>query len=341
MRALARAALLLATLGVSACATFYEPPPPPRPKPPVPTAEALFQQAQQESRDGDLAAAVETLSLAAQHYPDDSRIREELDQTSALWQLLRHSVSDRLLILEAETLEEEIPLLLRLQEIDTKDATIGVRIRHAQRTLQQLAKPLADCGQRHADARPGLAERCLALSLIIQEDPQVRKLHRQVRASLRPKAPRDAQPVSQQPRPVSASETERELKQVRGLMARGENFRALQLLDEMLLRDPSLLEAQELLFKVQAELDRYTDLLLDTGNSLYREGRIEAAMSSWRAVLDLDPDNQQARDNLSRAQRVLDNLERLRKAQNPAGSTVPDTTESSPPRTDGIRNISR
>ncbi len=341
MKTLTRATVLSAALSLSACTLLHGPPAEPLPSPLVPDAQSLLQQAQGERKGGNLAAAVETLSLAARHYPEDTRVRDELHRVSAEWLSLRHSVSDRLLIMQAENLEEEIPLLLKLRNIDPNDTANSYRLASAQQRLGQLARPLAECGQRNAEARPGLAERCLALSLIIEENPQVRALHRQVRAGLRPAEPRTAPPTAQATEPDTASEAQLELERVRELMASGENFHALQVLDELLLRDPGLVEAQELLFEVQAELDRYTELLLDTGNSLYREGRIEAAMSSWRAVLDLDPENQQARDNLSRAQRVVDNLERLRKEQKEAPIASPVKAESSPTPSDAILDIAR
>jgi predicted Zn-dependent protease len=91
-----------------------------------------------------------------------------------------------------------------------------------------------------------------------------------------------------------------------------ESKRVLRLL---LKEDPRHAGAKKLLRKVDSRLKSYIENLLAAGDRLYREGEIEGAKATWRAVLSLDPQEQRAREKIERAQRVLDNLESLRKSE--------------------------
>ncbi len=52
--------------------------------------------------------------------------------------------------------------------------------------------------------------------------------------------------------------------------------------------------------------------LLRAGREHYQQEDLQAALDQWRKVLLIDPENEQARDYTARAERLLENLERLR-----------------------------
>ena len=69
-----------------------------------------------------------------------------------------------------------------------------------------------------------------------------------------------------------------------------------------------------MLSNVESRLKSYLENLLNAGDRLYREGEIEGAKATWRAALTPDPQDPRAREKIERAQRVLDNLENLRRS---------------------------
>jgi cytochrome c-type biogenesis protein CcmH/NrfG len=71
--------------------------------------------------------------------------------------------------------------------------------------------------------------------------------------------------------------------------------------------------AKKLLTDINKTLKKYIENLLLAGDRLYRDGEIESAKATWRAALTLDPMDLRAREKIQRAQRVLNNLENLRK----------------------------
>jgi len=77
-------------------------------------------------------------------------------------------------------------------------------------------------------------------------------------------------------------------------------------------RDSNVVELQGNLD--QAVSSRVHDLTL-AGDSQYRAERILPALKAWKAALALDPDNQELVKRIDRANRVLSNLEELRRQQ--------------------------
>ncbi len=61
------------------------------------------------------------------------------------------------------------------------------------------------------------------------------------------------------------------------------------------------------------------DSLVEQGRAAFREEKLDEALDAWRRALLLDPDNERVQAYIARAERQLENLERLR-------STVPPET---------------
>ncbi len=68
---------------------------------------------------------------------------------------------------------------------------------------------------------------------------------------------------------------------------------------------------------INARIDTLVKQMSDKGSMLYRQEKIEPARQVWQEALALDPDNKKLKENIDRATRVLEKLERLRKQQTP------------------------
>ena len=66
---------------------------------------------------------------------------------------------------------------------------------------------------------------------------------------------------------------------------------------------------------LQNAIDDKVAQLFDAGVSAYSRGLFEQAAREWRNALKLEPNHQQAKENLERAEKVLKNLERLKEKQ--------------------------
>ena len=52
---------------------------------------------------------------------------------------------------------------------------------------------------------------------------------------------------------------------------------------------------------------------IETGRTHYRRGQIQPAVDTWNELVRLEPDNEELNAHIARAQRVLDNLDQLKK----------------------------
>jgi tetratricopeptide (TPR) repeat protein len=114
---------------------------------------------------------------------------------------------------------------------------------------------------------------------------------------------------------------ERQVSKLQGLaeefddyLAQGKFQRAKQTLKAMAVidaKDPSVLE------RTQA-LDKHWDMAVNNaimeGKQLYTRGEFDSAIRVWKQALELDPDNKEVKENIGRAEKFRDNLERLKQS---------------------------
>ncbi|MGD9172312.1 MAG: DNA ligase, partial [Candidatus Thiodiazotropha sp.] len=106
---------------------------------------------------------------------------------------------------------------------------------------------------------------------------------------------------------------DKKLAEAQKLIENGQLKDAKRALMLVLKESPKNETAKKLLADINQTLKKYIENLLMAGDRLYRDGEIESAKATWRAALNLDPMDLRARQKIKRAQRVLDNLENLRK----------------------------
>jgi tetratricopeptide (TPR) repeat protein len=66
--------------------------------------------------------------------------------------------------------------------------------------------------------------------------------------------------------------------------------------------------------RIRAELAEEVESLVEAGRAAFGDERLEAALSLWRRALLIDPENERIQAYIARAERQLENLERLRAA---------------------------
>lgn len=66
--------------------------------------------------------------------------------------------------------------------------------------------------------------------------------------------------------------------------------------------------------RIRAELAGEVEDLIEAGRAAFGDERLEAALSLWRRALLIDPENERIQAYIARAERQLENLERLRAA---------------------------
>ncbi len=111
-----------------------------------------------------------------------------------------------------------------------------------------------------------------------------------------------------------------------GVEARGDPYAAIALDLEALAADDKHKGAKRHLDAIRTRLADEVPALIEAGRRFYRRQNLQAALDQWRRALLVDPDNVQARDYSRRAERLLENLERIREDPLPGVSAGPGTS---------------
>jgi tetratricopeptide (TPR) repeat protein len=221
-------------------------------------------------------------------------------------------LTDQLLINNTLALIKQLSILEKLSKSSQNKQYFQLLIQTREQ-LQSVHTALSECGWRHFKRNNALAKKCLTIALSLREDKSdknlmthlLREVHRsKVAVKNREKAER----VKRSNKKINTQLTEAER------LAESSQLRdAKRLLTSILKEDPEHEKAQKMLNSINIQLAGYVENLLTAGDRLYRDGEIEGAKATWRAALSLDPKDTRAREKIMRAQRVLDNLENLRR----------------------------
>ena len=128
-------------------------------------------------------------------------------------------------------------------------------------------------------------------------------------------------PAAPEPREVRASDAEiRSAGMARNALAaerRGDAFEAIRWDLRALRADPKNARARRHLDALRRRLAPEVPGLIEAGRRRFQQEDLESALDLWRRALLIDPDNVDAREYSTRAEQLLESLDRLRGAPLP------------------------
>lgn len=294
-----------------------------------------LQTAERHQREGALYQARSALDAALEQVPDSralSTAREEVEAERGT----RLRINDcRIASARARYLADKSDLAQARAPLQAKDFLQDWQSRRETEELGSLAAQLRDCGnfalneQRIdlADETLSVAARIGGADLVAEEQAQLQQLKnppKVVQPQPKPKVQRSAEQIAQQKLrrtrlALQSAITRGDLRQARSDVA---ELRKLEGDSEQLLAlDRSIGTA----------ITAYITDAHERANTLYRDRQIEQARDIWQRILELDPNDMQARTNLERAERVLKKLDELQGIAPAAESTDAAPAASQPP----------
>ena len=283
--------------------------------PPVSVDENRVQTARQLQNKGRYDQAIEVLEKAILEDGKAEGYTQTLRDIRLQQKIVEQELHDQLLISRTSALKNQIPILEQLLRSGPENKAYVQQLYETRKELQQLRKSLSECGWRHFKKNNALAKDCLTLALSLEPQEQDERLMNYLLQEQREHV-EQTQSVERAKREMAwKHRNKRRMQEAERYFETGQLTEAKRVLKLLLKEDPRHAEAIKLLRSVETRLKSYIENLLAAGDRLYREGEIEGAKATWRAVLSLDPQEQRAREKIDRAQRVLDNLENLRKTE--------------------------
>ena len=289
-------------------------------------AAAYEQQVRQENRkllnEGKWAQALDSYDEALRRLPQSVVLKDGLAK-------LHRKQSEELDRLELERLrhhgtwlKQTLPTYRDIARVDPRSSAAQRRLERIQEEAEEIADQLALHGNRAlANGNLDKAAEHLSLAADLSSAPAIQeslsKLEQQ-------RSVADKQAQSQRNRRFRqkrAAERRRQQKVERLQREFDQAFaqnnfstarKHLQALSNAGMNSGQYRAMQQ---KFEHALDKESSRLFEIGVNAYSRGQYAKAADYWRQVLELKPDNKQAKENLERAERVLEKLEELKEKQ--------------------------
>lgn len=272
-----------------------------------------------EARDR-LGESVLNFRLALKLQPDDAETLAHVQELVRVLDTRRSEARSTFRTqFEAGELGHARATIEQMRALDPFSAEVAADERELEAALDGRIRRLLARGRRgftSGDLRK--ASRAFSQVLTLDEDNESARGYLsyidRIRGSSDPAEPRE--PGSPDPREIDASDAE-----IRGegffqnaLAAEqaGDLYAAIRYDLAALAAHPVHPRVRNHLVRMRRQLEPRLPDLLRAGSEHYQQEDLQAALDQWRKVLLIDPDNEQAGDYIERAERLLENLERLR-----------------------------
>jgi Tfp pilus assembly protein PilF len=280
---------------------------------PAPVDENALDMSRQLAAKGRYSEAISLLDRASANTNLSTAYEKELERFKIQQQILEEELNDRLLISNTSALKNQLPILSKLAQASPDKPNYNRLLEDTQETLLSMQEALSECAWRHFKRNNALSKDCLTLALSLKQDKADQDLMEHLLKEQIQYKKAVAKKKQANQKQKSKKRIDKNLAEAQKLIDNGQLKDAKRALTLVLKESPKNETAKKLLADINQTLKKYIENLLQAGDRLYRDGEIESAKATWRAALSLDPMDLRARQKIKRAQRVLDNLENLRK----------------------------
>lgn len=284
--------------------------------------QQVRKEVQQLLRKGDWKAVLDHYDQALEKLPKSIVLKDGL---AKLHQQQRRELEElelERLVQHGQWLRSTLPVYQNIARVDARGADAQERLRRMEQQAEEVAYELSLVGNKAlADNDLDTAERTLTLAVQLDKVPviegslqKLRSQQQQQEKKQHAQRQRELAKVKQAQRAQAKLVTDIDRRYKKAIEK--QNFQeARKQLDQLLEVMPNHPEAEKRQRELKIAIDKSVARLFDSGVSAYSRGQFEVAAKRWRSLLELDPEHQQAKENLERAEKVLEKIEALKKKQ--------------------------
>jgi|GEM_PF-6340826 len=278
--------------------------------------KSVLKKVDQNLKKKSIGNAVEVLEDALDNYPESKILQSKRDsilsrQTRSLMQNeAKTSIS------KAKWLLDESNLLEERLRIEPDDSVFRRDLNDVRSDINDAITDLQECARTMIQIRSlKFASDCLKQAKLMSPSSE----HKTVIKLLEKKLKKEKNKLWKE-RGLARQKDKKLQKKSRHLRNRitedlkaGKYLEARTFMTKLRRLDPTNPTVKKLYKDYLAALNEGVKKKIKKGGSLYREGKIKEAKSTWEYALKLDPKNKKIKDQISRADRVLKKLGTLRK----------------------------
>jgi tetratricopeptide (TPR) repeat protein len=276
----------------------------------------------QKQMKGDWAAALDQYDEALNKHPKSVVIKDGLAKLHLQQRETLDTLERKRLIQHGEWLRDVLPVYRDIARVDPRSSEAQNRLKRIIGEAGTISQELALIGNKAlADNDTDTAEETLPLAFDLNKDPVIEESLNALRSQqkIATEKQRATRRKHEQQRQREQDKKERTLnaivKRYDTAFAKQDFFVAQQQLAELEKVEPTYSKLTLMQGTLKKAVDDKVSTLFDAGVSAYSRGLFEQAAREWRSVLKLNPNHQQAKENLERAEKVLKKIERLKEKQ--------------------------
>lgn len=273
----------------------------------------------QKQKQDNWAAALDQYDEALSKHPKSVVIKDGLAKLHQQQRETLDKLERKRLIQHGEWLHNVLPVYHEIARVDPRSNESQSRLKHIVSEAEVVSHELALIGNK-ALANNDLhsAEVTLPLAFALNHNAVIEESLKTLRAKQQQTA-KEQQAKYQKKQEEARRVREEKKRRIRAIIKQYDKALANQeylVAKEHLAKIKQIDSQHETLSSMKSALQKVVDVkvsqLFEDGVSAYSRGHFERAARDWRTVLSLEPNHQQAKENLDRAEKVLEKLETLR-----------------------------
>lgn len=249
-------------------------------------------------------------AMALKYVPDSEILQAARKQLGQRREEREQALRAELLINQGDQLLKDAPSYAQIAQLNPSSLMTRLEINAYQRKRKKVSAQLLEQGRLAIERRDyGFAKRCLTTADRLDTSEELRQALQLADARLQKNKrtqPRQA---------LKGSDLPGQIEHYHQILAQGDLMLAQQQLTQMQQKFPGDPHLQSLVAELHVLIEAKVATAAEHAKVLYSEGDVQQALALWQEVLPLDPDNSDLQLNISRAQRVLENLRALREKQ--------------------------
>lgn len=284
--------------------------------------QEIRQQNRQRLSQGNWAAALDSYDEALARLPESMVLKDGLAQLHQQQAEKLEQLELKRLKNKGRWLKQTLPIYRDIARVDPRNRNAKRRLEKIQLEAEAVADELALHGNRaqannELEAATELLELAAELSSAPAIQESLNKLNEK-RSAVAKKARSEREKRLRQQR-AAEQQRQRTLKELlvkfEQTFAQNEFDAARRYLAALANAGMKSDQYRTLEQRLNTATDREASRLFEIGVNAYSRGQYAEAATHWREVLKLKPDNKQAKENLERAERVLEKLRELEQKQ--------------------------
>lgn len=223
---------------------------------------------------------------------------------------------DRIALKRGGWLAEAVPVQQEILRVVPEDRQARRELARLEAEVEKTGQALYVCGQRAmARGQDGQAVRCLRLAQELNPTVSAREALSRAEARLAERR-KQRRAASRQRRAQATARKEQALyERYEDAFAGGELLEARQTLAELKALEPKSAKVRRLEVQLERAIADTVERGMEASRRLYSQGRFEEALAGWRVLSELDPENEELKAHIARAERVLAKLRTLNEKQ--------------------------